>query len=126
MRNIILLNAFFLLLLIGCKKPSDDSRQLSAQFKIENTNAAVKEGDAVQLTVGTGEGSSCQHHSVSYHWDLGNGKTCDSKIPCFHYGMHGAYNITLTVTDDEGKTASYTRTITVLCIFIDPNHAPLI
>jgi PKD repeat protein len=126
MKKILTICSLSLLLLAGCKK-EESGDKLNAEFTINNSDATVKEGDAVLISIAAASGSSsCHDHAMTYHWDLGNGKTCDSKIPSFHYGMHGTYNITLTLTDDRGRTKTCTRTIKVLCIFIDPNHAPLI
>lgn len=51
---------------------------------------------------------------VSYSWDFGDGSPAETDINIWHmYRRHGDYQLTLTVTDDSGKTNSISITITV-------------
>jgi hypothetical protein len=53
---------------------------------------------------------------TNYTWDFGDGtepvKTVTETVT-HAFGLEGDYNVTLTVTDDEGKTASVTKTVNV-------------
>ncbi len=51
---------------------------------------------------------------VSYFWDFGDGNTSTEAIPEHTYAAPGIYTVTLTVTDDEGLTNTYTDQYTVL------------
>lgn len=50
---------------------------------------------------------------VSREWDFGDGQTSDVQNPTHQYDEVGEYNVTLTVTDDDGATDTFELTITV-------------
>ena len=50
---------------------------------------------------------------VSYEWDFGDGGDGTGVTVEHVYATAGHYEITLTVTDDQGKTASASQEITV-------------
>ncbi|WP_323675494.1 PKD domain-containing protein [Halorubellus sp. PRR65] len=49
----------------------------------------------------------------SYEWAFGDGATATGESVTHTYGSSGTYQVTLTVTDDEGASATTTRTVTV-------------
>ncbi|MBI1974204.1 PKD domain-containing protein [Candidatus Micrarchaeota archaeon] len=55
----------------------------------------------------------------SYSWDFGDGDTSAEAAPQHEYTSGGDFNVTLTVTDNEGATGSLTRTIHVLALKAD-------
>ncbi len=48
---------------------------------------------------------------VSWDWDFGDGGTSTLQNPVHTYTADGTYNVTLTVTDNEGATGSKTKAI---------------
>lgn len=50
---------------------------------------------------------------VSWHWDFGDGRSGSGQTTLHLYPQTGVYNVTLTVTDDAGRTGSVTRQVAV-------------
>jgi serine protease len=50
---------------------------------------------------------------VAWDWRFDDGATATAQHPTHTYAAAGAYQVTLTVTDDGGATGSSTRTVTV-------------
>lgn len=50
---------------------------------------------------------------VSWFWEFGDGNTSSEQNVTYQYSISGTYNITLTVEDNDGETATHTETITV-------------
>ncbi len=46
---------------------------------------------------------------VSWHWDFGDGQSADIQNPSHSYSAPGSYNVTLTISDDDGAPDSRTR-----------------
>ena len=57
-----------------------------------------------------------------YNWSFGDGETSKEKNPVHLYSEPGSYQVTLTVTDNEGKTDTYEKNIKI----INPNIPPVI
>jgi hypothetical protein len=53
------------------------------------------------------------HPLYTYLWDFGDGNTSDEENPSHLYKNIGTYNITFTVTDNEGNLSSDTTTSTI-------------
>lgn len=50
---------------------------------------------------------------VNYVWDFGDNQTCTGQVSEHTYRSSGAYQVTLTVTDDEGANATSTLEVDV-------------
>jgi PKD repeat protein len=54
-----------------------------------------------------------ENSSLCYLWDFGDGNTSELQAPTHKFATEGEYNVTLTVTDDENATDTYTMTVPV-------------
>ena len=54
-----------------------------------------------------------ENKSLSWFWDFGDGNTSELQTPTHKFATEGDYNVTLTVTDDENTTDTYTMTVPV-------------
>jgi len=79
----------------------------------------IEVGQSVQFT---GGGTDSDGTIASYSWNFGDGATSTAQNPAHTYINSGNYNITLTVTDDDGATGSDSVTITVNEL---PNQPPV-
>lgn len=60
------------------------------------------------------ESTDPEGEPLSRLWNFGDGHTSTAKNPAHKYQSKGTYEVTLTVTDDEGLTNDASKTITVL------------
>jgi len=65
------------------------------------------------VNVNAGASSDADGTIASYAWDFGDGNTATGATTSNTYATPGTYTITLVVTDDNGATATTTRTVTV-------------
>ena len=61
---------------------------------------------------------------VAYRWDFGNGATATGKIARYAYQQPGMYAVTLTVTDDSGRSNAVSSTTVEVTIDPRPNAPP--
>ncbi|MCX6666593.1 MAG: right-handed parallel beta-helix repeat-containing protein [Euryarchaeota archaeon] len=62
---------------------------------------------------------------MSWYWDFGDGNTSNEQNPIHWYMENGTYDVTLTVTDDDGAVSSTPQTITIPTgSGVAPNHPP--
>ncbi len=63
---------------------------------------------------------------VSWFWDFDDGYSSSLQNPTHQYPDEGSYNVTLTVTDDDGANDTYTENIVVLTLPNNPPYNPTI
>lgn len=59
---------------------------------------------------------------TSWVWTFGDGSKQYTQNPEMYYLIHGFYDVTLTVTDKDGKTATSKQEISILCNFGGGTH----
>ncbi len=82
----------------------------TAEFVFSPTTPAV--GQTVFFNA-NGSQAATGRTLVSYSWDFGNGRSAEGTTTSRSYNLAGTYNVTLTVTDDIGQTATKTASVTV-------------
>ena len=58
---------------------------------------------------------------IGYEWDFGDGTTSSEKDPSYDYGKIGDFSISLTATDNDGVSTTYSETITILNVSNEVN-----
>ncbi len=92
------------------------------QPAIQASAASVVAGDTINLDAsGTAAGSPI----ASYDWDFGDGNTGSGQLASHAYSTAGTYQVTLTVTDQNGLSGSTTTSIDVQAPPSVPNVPPV-
>jgi len=72
---------------------------------IGDTYMTTTEGYCIQFDASMIDPGTDDTHTIE--WDFGDGTTATGSLdPCHTYGDNGVYNVTLTVTDDDGGVGS--------------------
>jgi PKD repeat protein len=82
----------------------------TADFVFSPTSPTVNED--VLFNAATSRAATGRY-LVSYQWNMGSGAARSGMTVTKSYDVPGTYNVTLTVTDDVGQTATSTRSVTV-------------
>jgi hypothetical protein len=90
--------------------PCTDWVELNPAFVVPGP---VEPGDNVMFD-GSVTASALMVHNGSYQWNFGDGTTGTGPSVYHQYAKGGSYQVTLTVTDRGGNTASITQTVQVL------------
>ncbi|MFC5491542.1 PKD domain-containing protein [Nocardioides caricicola] len=88
------------------------------QSPVADFNAAVTNLSAEFTAAATDADGTVE----SYAWSFGDGDTSTEQNPSHAYATGGTYDVTLTVTDDDGATGTVTKQVTVAPA---PNQAPV-
>jgi chitinase len=57
--------------------------------------------------------SQPQANITDYTWDFGDGTSASGRTATHQYGATGTFTVRLTVTDNTGRTATTSKTVTV-------------
>ena len=85
-------------------------------------SANITSGKAPLVVEFMGSDSSDDDSIVSYHWDFGNGDTAEMTNPQYTFEEEGNYEVTLTVTDNEGLSSTSNA---ILISVLPSNTAPV-
>jgi hypothetical protein len=82
------------------------------QVEVAEVRLVVTEGDPFNVSA-VGSDTPSDEGSLSYLWSMGDGHTITTPDATHIYQTPGDYHVTITVTDDDGDTASAGFTLTV-------------
>lgn len=75
--------------------------------------------DGLEVTT-TNKSTDSDGKIANYEWYFGNGQGSNESSPVWKYTESGSYNVTLTVTDNEGMTATVSKLIDVVAPNVEP------
>ena len=93
--------------------PPESERDGCAGCNIAPTAAFEAWGEGLTIQFDAVESSDLDGQITSYAWAFGDGATGSGSTTSHTYASAGTYEVTLTVTDDEGATGSASKTIEV-------------
>jgi len=94
----------------GIGDACDDEIRLEAHFTFTPENPVVDE----IITFNASGSYDPDGTIISYEWDFGDRDTGTGEVITHSYSSAGDYDVTLTVTDNDGYTASETKIISVV------------
>ncbi|MEX0291123.1 MAG: PKD domain-containing protein [Flavobacteriaceae bacterium] len=99
-----------ILFIYSCSKDTDGgddpkTTALEACFEISKDTLSV--GENLQLT-------DCSKGASSYAYNFGNGESSEEDSPTVNYQDGGDFNISLTVTNDDMETKTFSRKVHVI------------
>ena len=84
------------------------NREPEAAFSLQTSTISDREPAAF-----IDQSSDRDGEIVSWSWDFGDGTISSDVHPIHAYGVAGSYDVTLSVTDDDGATATTSQTVAV-------------
>jgi vibriolysin len=99
---------------VGITSSLSAGRTCDGSSPVNQAPSADFSFSANQLMVDFSDSSSDSDGSVAtWSWDFGDGNTSTLQNPSNTFAAGGSYDVTLTVTDDEGAADSSTQTVSV-------------
>ncbi len=101
-----------LLIGLGCNRPEEVNEPPSVGFTYTPESPSV--GTPVEFTAEAVDQEDGEVKQVdSFEWSFGDGGEATGPTPTHTYEAADSYDVTVTVTDNGGRTDSETRTVSV-------------
>jgi PKD repeat protein len=89
------------------------TKTVTAAANVKPTAAYTSSTNGLAASFNGTSSSDSDGTIASYAWDFGDGATSTAAQPNHTYAAAGSYQVTLTVTDDDGATDAVTKAVTI-------------
>lgn len=113
-QTLIFFSLLSIMIIGACDDDDGDDPAPVVKDPIASFQFAISETDFSEVTF-----TNYSQNATSYTWNFGDGGTSTEENPVYTYSNAGTYEVKLTASNSEGKSADFSATITIT----DPNEA---
>ncbi|MCK5261717.1 MAG: PKD domain-containing protein [Thermoplasmatales archaeon] len=120
MKKIAILLIVLMVISVGFLSGCNEQVNVEKKSPFCSASASPMSGPQPLTVSFTGSGVDSDGSIVSYEWDFGDGGTSTLQNPSHTFTSEGTYNVTLTITDNDGLTDLES----IMIIVVTPNYPP--